>query len=96
MLQNTQAGGVFHLGGWRESTTSVTVSAEGNVLQLHSQGTPGGTQCGNRITGVTSGTSRRTLIGESIDAHRTRPPHGHGSDESFVMNYSRPFKSCHE
>ena len=34
-------------------------------------GAPGGTQCGNRITVVTSGTSRRTLIGESIDARRT-------------------------
>ena len=71
---------------------SDTVSAEGNVLQLHSHGTPGGTQCGNRITGVTSGTSHRTLIGESIAAHRAGPPHGHGSDESFVMNYSRPLQ----
>jgi hypothetical protein len=87
---------MFHLGDWRESTTSVTESAEGHVLQLHSPGAPGGTQCGNRITVVTSGTSRRTLIGESIDARRTRPPHGHGSDESFVMNYSRPFKPSHE
>jgi hypothetical protein len=75
---------------------SLTVTAEGNVLQLHPQGISGGTQKGNCITRVTSSISRRALIGESMGVHLTGPPQGHGSNESFVMNYSRPFEACHE